>query len=135
MQQEKGQHTNCPNEDIKRSVLDVRCATEINELNITLSVENHILVLDISVDDKGFRMEMVDRLCNLNKDASAFILLHVNAKFDVVEEIHPRQPMRYHLNVVVDIVLKEISHFDDVRMFKAISSQVVKNMDFKRNSS
>lgn len=43
------EHTNCPNKDVKRTVLDVRSTTEVDELNIAISVKDYVFILDVTV--------------------------------------------------------------------------------------
>ena len=51
--------TNCPHEDIKRAILDVSCATKINELDIIFAIQNDIFIFDIPMYHQGLRMQMM----------------------------------------------------------------------------
>jgi hypothetical protein len=66
------------------------------------------------VNDLGFCVQEVDGVRNLNKNAPAFRLFHVCAKLNVIEQIHAREAVWSHLNVVVHIVLEEAFHFYNV---------------------
>ena len=72
---------------------------------------------------------MVHSLGNLNKDLLALLLFHVDPELNVIKQIHAGQTMRNHLNVVVDIIFKEIRHLDNVGMLEPVSSEVIENMD------
>lgn len=83
-------HTDGSYEDVKRPVLGICGAAEVDELDVSLAIQNNVLVLDVSVHDEGLCMQMVDCLGHLAKDAAALVLGHVHTELDVVEEIHAR---------------------------------------------
>ena len=85
---EREQHTNGTHKHIKGPALDVRCASKIDQLDPSLPVQNDVLVLDVAVDDQRLGVKMVNGARDLDENAAAFLLLHVGAKLDVVEEIH-----------------------------------------------
>ena len=70
----------------------------------------------------GFGVQEMHCFRDLHEDLTALLFLHVDAELDVIEEIHARKTMRYHLDVVVDVVLEEIRHLDNVGMLVSISS-------------
>jgi hypothetical protein len=41
----------------------------------------------------------------------------------------------YHLNVVVNIILEEISHLDDIWMLETVASEVIQDVDLQRHSA
>ena len=114
--------TDSSNEDIKWTTLDVRCATEVDELDIAVAIQDDVLVLNIAVYYFCLGMQVVDSLGSLYKDFPAFLLFHVDTELDVVEKIHARQAVRNHLDVVVDVVFEEIRHLDNVIVLEAVSS-------------
>lgn len=122
--------TNRANEDVERSALDVRRATEVDELDITITIQDYVLILDVAVHDLGFGVQEVHCLGDLDKNLAALFLFHVDAELNVVEQIHARETVRYHLDVVVDIVFEEVSHLDNIRVLITVSSQEVEYVNF-----
>lgn len=80
--------------------------------------------------DLGFSVQEVHCLSDLDEDLATLFLFHIDAQLDVVEQIHARETVGYHLNVVIDIVLEEVSHLDNVRVLIAVSSQEVEYVNF-----
>jgi hypothetical protein len=70
-------------------------------------------------------MQVVNRFSDLNEDAAALVLFHIDAQLDVVEEIHARQAVRDHFDVVVHVVLEEVGHFHDIGVLETVSTEVV----------
>ncbi len=83
--------------------------------------------------DQGLGVQVVDGAGDLYKDAAALELVHVGAQLDVVEQVHARQAVRLHLDVVVDVVLEEVVHLDDVGVPQPIPLQVVQHVDLERH--
>jgi hypothetical protein len=127
--------TNRPNENLKGTVLDVRSASKVDQFDLALAVENNILVLDVSVHNEGFGMEVVDGVDNLSEDVFAFGLVHIRSQLNVVEQIHARYAMRNHLNVIVALVLEKIDHLHNVRMAHPVSPEIIHDMDLQGNSA
>jgi hypothetical protein len=48
--------TNGAHENVKRAALDVRSASEVDQLDVTLSVQNDVFVLNITMDHECLRM-------------------------------------------------------------------------------
>ena len=127
------ERTDRADENIKRPTLDVRCAAEVDQLDVAFSIQNDVFVLDVSVDHLGFGVQMMHCLGNLDKDLPALLLLHIDPKLNVVEQIHARQAVRYHFNVVIGVVLEEVRHLDNVGVLETVSSQIVHDMDLQRH--
>lgn len=121
--------TNRTNEDVKRSTLDVRRAAEVDEFYVTITIEDYVLILDVAMHDLGFGVQEVHCLSNLDENLAALFLFHVDAELDVVEQVHARETVGYHLNVVVDIVFEEVSHLDNIRMLISVSSKEVEHVN------
>jgi hypothetical protein len=125
------QLTNGAHKDLKRPTLDICSTSKIDELDIPVSIEDHILVLDISVYNSTVFMQMPDGLDDLAEDAPYFFFFHIGSELDVVEEVHTWNAMRQHLDVIVDVVLKKVDHLHDVRMPQLWLSKKVHNMDLQ----
>jgi hypothetical protein len=125
--------TDCPNKDIKGAVFNVRRTSEVDQFDLAFPVEHNILVFDVSVHNQRSCMQVMDCIDNLPEDVFTFPLFHIRSELDVVEQIHARYTVRDHLNVVVDIILEEINHLDDVRVSHTVSSKVIHHMDLERD--
>jgi hypothetical protein len=127
--------TNSAYKDVKGSALDVRGASKVDELDVAFTVENNVLILDVPVYNLCFGVQVMYRFCHLYKDLAALLLFHVDAQLDIVEKVHTGQTVRYHLDVIVDVILKEIGHFYDVRVLKPVAAEIVQDVNLKRHST
>ena len=62
--------TYCPYKDIKGTILDICSTPKIDQLDSTLTIENNILVFDISVYHSGNSVQMVHRTGHLSERCS-----------------------------------------------------------------
>ena len=115
------QLTNCTDKDIERPTLNVGRTTKVDEFDDAFTIQDYVLVLDVSVNYSCFGVQVVQRPGNLDEDAPAFVFFHVCSQLDVIEQVHTRQTMRRHLDIVVDIILKEVLHLHNIRMLVTIS--------------
>lgn len=110
-------------------MLDVRSATEIDELDITISVKNDILIFDVAVHNQSPRMEMMQCIRDLKEDISALNFIHCRFHLNVIEKIHARQTMRNHFDVIVDVVFEKVGHLHDVTVPQLILSKIIQDVD------
>lgn len=127
--------TNGADKDVKWTALNVSSATEINELNIPLAIENDIFVFDVAVDNQRFGVQEMNGLRNLAKYAAALGLFHVGPQLNVVKEIHAGETVGCHLDVVVDVILKEALHLDNVGVAELGLFEVVHDVNLKRHGA
>jgi hypothetical protein len=129
------QLTNGAHEDLKRPTLDICSTAKVDQLDVAVSIEDHVLVLDVSMHNTTAFMQMPNGLNHLAEDASHFFLFHVGSKLDVVEEVHTWNTVRQHLDVIVDVVFKKIDHFHDIGMPQLRFSKEIHDMDLQGHSA
>lgn len=117
--------TDRPDKDLERPTLDVRRAPKVNQLDIPLPIQNHILILDVPVHHQRLGMQVMHRPHHLQKDAPALRLVHARPQLDIIKQIHPRQAMRHHLDVIVRVVLEERLHLHDIRVPQLRAPQII----------
>jgi hypothetical protein len=78
---------------------------------------------------------MPNGLCNLHKNLSTLGFIHVDSQLDVIEEIHARETMWHHLNVVIDVIFEEIGHFNYVGVSEVVAAEIVEDMNLKRDGA
>ena len=77
-------------------------------------------------------MKMMEGRDNLSEDILTLRLFHRRSHLDVVEKVHAGQTVRHHFDIVVDVVLEKVGHFDNVWMAETGFSEIIQNVNLQR---